>query len=452
MPLPLSNPYCPQCGAAGCMPVRGRVGIFACQACFAQIDYGLHASGLYVGAAPGTEAVSNPLWRHRKWVMAVVAGVLALPLALPPLLRLFQPSATPADYAAQLPGRVEAATVVEHNGKPAYLRVMEQRKQGQAQYSVLVTDLASGKPLADAQQISLPSARGSQQPQLRQFSDGLWYLVLNERHLLRLEPGTLRFVDITASLGERFAQDLGKGVVKLSIQGDGRPDCFEVLSSDGQQFYLYWLTGQLLPYGDSSKLYAQAQATYQQLRSQFRFVDLPRPTGQERVKLLVQAWSRYEPGQMANYDYFDLTPTDSAAVRESPNSYVAVGSGYAVRPYAVKDRGLVKIQAVAPATPRFHAQVLAHNASRVLLAYNPTPLREEGRVFQLLDTSNQQIVWSRTAEQLPQLSARDGGAWATGRAVYGGFLLQMDSASPALLIDNQGVVLHDFTAAAQRAR
>ena len=139
-------------------------------------------------------------------------------------------------------------------------------------------------------------------------------------------------------------------------------------------------------------------------------------------------------------------------MRESPNSYVAVGSGYAVRPHVVKDRGLVKIQAVAPATPRFHAQVLAHNASRVLLAYNPTPLREEGRVFQLLDTSNQQIVWSRTAEQLPQLSARDGGAWATGRAVYGGFLLQMDSASPALLIDNQGVVLHDFTAAAQRAR
>ena len=50
------------------------------------------------------------------------------------------------------------------------------------------------------------------------------------------------------------------------------------------------------------------------------------------------------------------------------------------------------------------------------------------RIDQLLDTSNQQIVWSRTAEQLPQLSARDGGAWATGRAVYGGFLLQMDSA------------------------
>ncbi|MEG1456823.1 MAG: hypothetical protein RSC66_14775, partial [Comamonas sp.] len=85
-------------------------------------------------------------------------------------------------------------------------------------------------------------------------------------------------------------------------------------------------------------------------------------------------------------------------------------------------------------------------------AYNPTPVRQEGRVIQLLDKANQQVVWSRTVDQLPQLGKREGGAYVTGQAVSGGFLLLNDMRQPALLLGDDGEVLQDFMAASGTGR
>jgi hypothetical protein len=106
---------------------------------------------------------------------------------------------------------------------------------------------------------------------------------------------------------------------------------------------------------------------------------------------------------------------------------------------------------VQPAVPRFHAAVMAESPRRLLLAYNPTPLRQEGRVIQLLDKASQQVVWSRTIDQLPQLGKREGGMYVTGQAVSAGFLLLNDMRQPALLIGEDGELLQDFTAGAEGA-
>ena len=102
------------------------------------------------------------------------------------------------------------------------------------------------------------------------------------------------------------------------------------------------------------------------------------------------------------------------------------------------------MQVLQPKSLRFHAEVMGESPTRVLLAYNPTPLRNEGRVIQLLDKSNNQVAWSRTVDQLPQLGQREGGVYVTGQVVPGGFLLFNDMREPALLLDDNGQILQDF--------
>ena len=87
---------------------------------------------------------------------------------------------------------------------------------------------------------------------------------------------------------------------------------------------------------------------------------------------------------------------------------------------------------------------MGESPTRVLLAYNPTPLRNEERVIQLLDKSNNQVAWSRTVDQLPQLGQREGGVSVTGQVVPGGCLLFNDMREPALLLDDNGQILQDF--------
>ena len=53
------------------------------------------------------------------------------------------------------------------------------------------------------------------------------------------------------------------------------------------------------------------------------------------------------------------------------------------------------------------------------------------------------VVWSRTLEQLPQITGTGGSLSADG--LPSGFYLRSDSRTPALLIDNQGQILHDFS-------
>ena len=133
-------------------------------------------------------------------------------------------------------------------------------------------------------------------------------------------------------------------------------------------------------------------------------------------------------------------------------TYIDVGSGMVAKHWYVNEQGLVKVQVVQPQNLRFHAEVMGESPTRVLLAYNPTPLRTEGRVIQLLDKSNNQIAWSRTVDQLPQLGSREGGLYVAGQAVTGGFLLFNDLQQPALLIGDDGQTVHDFSPPAKTAR
>ncbi|MEJ5152662.1 hypothetical protein [Comamonas sp. MYb396] len=450
----LSSPYCPRCGAANCRSAGAR-DRFACLQCGAQFRLEQLQGQVFTGMSTTADAASGArLRRHLPWLAVLLAMLLSIPWWLPrlkPGLQLKLPAAWQDKAAPLALGRSEATTLIERNGQRLLVQLFENREQGDVVYRVLVRDAATGASLGEPQRMAMPWAGSSGRAELQFFSDGQLYLFLRERGFWRLDLASLRFVDLLPQLSEKFAAQLGEGIVGVAPKGRDRPDSLEVTSRSGSKYLVYWLIGQIWPAADSSSLYEMAQAGYRQEIAFYRYESLPRPTGEEGRALLVQSWWRHEPGQPAYFGYYDLQPSDSREVQSSPRSYVAIGDGFSTRPYATKDRGLLRIKVVQPAVPRFHADVMAENARRLLLAYNPTPLRQEGRVIQLLDKASEQVVWSRTIDQLPPLGQREGGMYVTGQAVSAGFLLLDDMRQPALLIGDNGEVLQDFGAAAQGA-
>ncbi|MCD2165097.1 hypothetical protein [Comamonas koreensis] len=401
------------------------------------------------------EAASGArLRRHLPWVAVLLAMLVSIPWWLPrlqPGLQLKLPAAWQDKAAPLALGRSEATTLIERNGQRLLVQLYESREQDDVVYRAVLRDAATGASLGEPQRMAMPWAGTSGRAELQFFSDGQLYLFLRERGFWRLDLASLRFVDLQPQLSARFAAQLGEGIVGVAPKGRDRPDSLEVTSRSGSKYLVYWLLGQIWPAADSSSLYEKAQSGYRQEIAFYRYESLPHPTGEENRAVLVQSWWRHEPGQPAYFDYYDLQPSDSREVQSSPRSYVPIGDGFFTRPYAIKDRGLLRIKVVQPAVPRFHAEVMAESTRRLLLAYNPTPLRQEGRVIQLLDKASQQLVWSRTIDQLPQLGKREGGMYVTGQAVSAGFLLLNDMRQPALLIGEDGELLQDFTAAAQGA-
>ena len=238
--------------------------------------------------APGLARLQS----HMRWLFPLLVVLMVLPWLVPHVQQFFKSDMKPYELRQAL-GRSEGATIVERNGQRLLVQLFENREQDQTVYRAVISDMVSGKPLAEPQRFSMHWASGSGRAALRLFSDGQLYLTLQERGFWRLDPATLRFVDLLPQLGERFGPQLGAGVVGVAIQRRDRPDSVEVTSSTGSKYYVYWLLGQIVPAAESSSLYQKAQATYRERIPYYRYERLPRPTGEEDRALLVQSWWRY---------------------------------------------------------------------------------------------------------------------------------------------------------------
>ena len=53
------------------------------------------------------------------------------------------------------------------------------------------------------------------------------------------------------------------------------------------------------------------------------------------------------------------------------------------------------------------------------------------------------VAGHQTVEQLPQITRR--GTYLAADALASGFYIRSDSSTPSLLIDNEGVIVHDFS-------
>ena len=379
----------------------------------------------------------------RWWVLLLLMLAVAVVLAVGPLRPLLR-SAAPAVFEPDW-GHLQGSSVVENSGKVSLIRLLEsQDDNDQIVYRSVVSDVATGQKLAEPQVFTLSRHSPNDRPQMRYFSDGNLYLTLRSRMLLRYDPGAMRFVDITPQLVQRFEAQLGAGVSKVQLKYRDWHDALDVYGADGQRWAVHWLAGEIWPYQGENQQYYQQVQTYTHTQRFYRYL----PVLDKRAgELLVQYEAKAEPGKALFSFDVELIPV--TATEPLPKSVasgnIVEGGQYWVRPYRVQDLGLVKVWPVQPQERRFHAEVLGENSQRVLLAYSSSPVKEEGRVLQLLDKSSQQIVWSRPASQIPALAAdRNGGSYVVATALTQGFFINLYGSEPALLIDNNGAVLKDF--------
>ena len=440
MAIQIQKIFCPQCGANRCSPVAGTPNLYACQSCGTEFVISDSNARKNVNVVHSADSAQWDRVKKLKWLFLAVLAMLAIALVLPSLLHTKKP--TPAVQERER-GRLEVSTVVDNGGKISVVKLFQDRSSEKANYRVEVTDMQSGKRLSEPQRFSFARAEHFDEGEFKQFSDSNLYLMLQNRQFMRFDTGAQQFVDLTTQLPERFAAELSVGISDMKFAYHEYPDALEVTTRDGKKYYVFWLIGKIAPKEGFGAIYKKAVANYQQSSKFYRFAPVESRI-LDKPYLLIQYWKKTQPGQMLQLGYFDLAPADNDQVQNKHLNYINVGSGYFVKPYVVTD-GLIKIEALESSTIRFKAEIVAQNDKRLLLAYYSTPMGEDGRVLQLMDKSDNRVIWSRTADQLPQLSKSDRGAYTRASAVASGFYFTRGAAEPAFFMDNDGSLVHDFT-------
>lgn len=447
MSIQIKGLVCPQCGATGSSRVTGTPNLYACGNC--QAEFVLSDSNAPKSVHVVHSMAHEQFEKLRKFKVAVAvalamgAALFMVLLLTPFLLDRFKKAGPPPEQ----PGRLEASTVyVPEGGKTGYVRVLETGDDRSDRYRIVITDLASGKSLAEPQTIDFQRNTGSRRPAIKHFSDGGIYLILNAQRLMRLEPAGPRFVDMNEALINRYPQQLGVGIAKLEFAISAYPDMLKVITNSGESYNVYWVTGEILREGEShndlrKRPYASYTATVKRIAVAAATSDRDRASIND-PGLLISYEQKVRPGEYTNRPYLELLDAGNPGPGSTPERYAAVTPEWMVNVSRLKEIGVVNLALLPPGQKRFHADVLAENATRVLIAYNATPVTEQGRILQLIDRQTDAVVWSRSVDQLPQITRN--GTYMNADPLPSGFYVTSDSSTPSVLIDNNGNIVHDF--------
>ncbi|PWK30244.1 hypothetical protein [Pseudomonas sp. OV226] len=332
--------------------------------------------------------------------------------------------------------RLEASTVYQRgDGKFAFVRVLDSGNGEVNLYRVVITDLDSGTPLAEPQRFELPGTPGAR-PEFQHFSNGEIYLTLNGRRLSHLDSASARFDDLNKELINRHPEQFSIGVSAIDSVYNS-PDAFKVTTNGGSVYNVHWLTGEVVADAKSYSDYIdQPFESYTNTQRRIDFASVP-GASLLRPSVLVSYDQKVRTGKYQQWPNLSLPgPGDYLRSKD----YHALTKEYGFSPYSFRGEGITNFEVVSPGETRFEASVLARNDARVLVAYDPTPVEDQGRVLQLLDAKNGKVIWSRTVDQLPQITRH--GRFVKASPLASGFYI--DSNTPSLLIDNDGNILHDF--------
>lgn len=445
MAVQIKTLVCPQCGSGRCTKVAGTPNLFACGACGTEFVLSDSNAPKEMRVIHSMDEGQFEKLKNAKYLALGLAAVVVLAMVAPLLWSLFR-SAIPS---APDHGQLQASTVYESAaGQFSVVRVLEKSDGRDDHYQLLINSLESGKKLAEPVALSYQRTTLSQEPLLAHFSDGSVMLIMNGQKLFRLDMGTSQFISLDDELVNRHAQQLGTGVSRIELASGDKPDALIVTNNAGERFYVYWLTRQILPLARLYDDFRQRPfASYSQTQQGYAFAALDGigdlSGAASSPSLLVRYTQKVRAGEYLKLPELSMQSSQEELVKLLPADYQSITPDWVATLRPLQESGVTQLSLVEPVQKRFRGVVLAQNAQRVLLVFNTTPVTDQGRVLQLLDAGSGKVVWSRTLEQLPQISGTGGSLSADG--LPSGFYLRSDSRTPALLIDNQGQILHDFS-------
>lgn len=445
MSIQIKSLVCPQCGSGRCSAVAGSPNLYACDNCGAEFVLSDSNAPKEVHVVHSMDQGQFNSLKNVKFMIAGAAAVFMLIMLAPTFMGWFK---TAKPLAAPSYGRLEASTVYQANANAKdinVVRVMESGNEKTDVYQVLINSLESGKKLSEPQRFEFQRNTQSHNPQLAQFSDGNIYLLLNAQKFLRLDRGSAQFVSLDNELVNRFPKELSMGIAKLEFGTPDYPDALVVTNNSGERFYAYWVTSEIMAFGDSySRFRSRPFASYTESQKRYGFATLHGlPNMSAVANLLVRYEQKVHAGQYNNRPNIELYASNDVQATSRGTALTAVTPEWGVDPSDLQSMGITQLALVAPVEKRFRANLLASNDKRVLVVFNSTPVTDQGRVLQLLDAADGHVVWSRTVEQLPQITRS--GTYLAADALPSGFYITSDDATPSLLIDNEGAIVHDFS-------
>ena len=255
----------------------------------------------------------------------------------------------------------------------------------------------------------------------RQFEDGTFYVVLNEKRLFAIDRSTL---DVKEIHGEDYKlPELSEGFGKVALYFHEYGDALEIETNLGKKFVYYPIANKL--YTDQSifKAYEDKLPT-PKLRTRFTFSEqmMGSVYKDEQIQLV-----RYQTLEQLGYP----RRTPHFGWENDRHSYYP--KKIFVSQYFVEESRLQSYEDFTPGAYYFSPTVLYESDDQILISFKPTAAADAKKMLRCLDAQTGQVLWS-CSEGL------DGLDFCLGVARFSGGYVLVDY-SHSWLISSEGKVL-----------
>ncbi|MBF1371502.1 MAG: hypothetical protein HXN18_06875 [Porphyromonas sp.] len=255
----------------------------------------------------------------------------------------------------------------------------------------------------------------------RQFEDGTFYVVLNEKRLFAIDRSTL---DVKEIHGEDYKlPELSEGFGKVALYFHEYGDALKVETNLGKKFVYYPIANKL--YTDQSIFKAyEDKLPAPKLRTRFTFSEqmMGSVYKDEQIQLV-----RYQTLEQLGYP----RRTPHFGWENDRHSYYP--KKIFVSQYFVEESRLQSYEDFTPGAYYFSPTVLYESDDQILISFKPTAAADAKKMLRCLDAQTGQVLWS-CSEGL------DGLDFCLGVARFSGGYVLVDY-SHTWLISSEGKVM-----------
>ena len=255
----------------------------------------------------------------------------------------------------------------------------------------------------------------------RQFEDGTYYVVLNEKRLFAIDRSTL---DVKEIHGEDYKlPELSEGFGKLALYFHEYGDALKVETNLGKKFVYYPIANKL--YTDQSIFKAyEDKLPAPKLRTRFTFSEqmMGSDYKDEQIQLV-----RYQTLEQLGY------PRRTPHFGWENDYHSSYPKKIFVSQYFVEESRLQSYEDFTPGAYYFSPTVLYESDDQILISFKPTAAADAKKMLRCLDAQTGKVLWS-CSEGL------DGLDFCLGVARFSGGYVLVDY-SRSWLISSEGKVV-----------
>ena len=255
----------------------------------------------------------------------------------------------------------------------------------------------------------------------RQFEDGTFYVVLNEKRLFAIDRSTL---DVKEIHGEDYKlPELSEGFGKVALYFHEYGDALKVETNLGKKFVYYPIANKL--YTDQSIFKAyEDKLPAPKLRTRFTFSEqmMGSVYKDEQIQLV-----RYQTLEQLGY------PRRTPHFGWENDYHSSYPKKIFVSKYSVEESRLESYEDFTPGAYYFSPTVLYESDDQILISFKPTAAADAKKMLRCLDAQTGQVLWS-CSEGL------DGLDFCLGVARFSGGYVLVDY-SHSWLISSEGKVM-----------